>query len=127
MGCKGGDRLFKYLQGTTTNLRAYCHSGIMGMADKVSGEDSGERVWWQRCGTTWMDTAAEDMRDSNRRYVGQQIWQNGLEERRRNGKISTGNDYQPEGLLLIRYLRREGDDGPARRFGMHLDTVYLIF
>ena len=29
------------LTGKTTNLRAYRRSGIMGMADKVSGEDSG--------------------------------------------------------------------------------------
>ena len=41
MGWKGGDGMGRYQQGTTTNLRAYCHSEIMGMVDKVSGEDSG--------------------------------------------------------------------------------------
>ena len=32
MGCKDVDRLGKYQQGTTANLREYCRSGIMGMA-----------------------------------------------------------------------------------------------
>ena len=41
MGCKDSDGLRKYRQGTTANLRAYRRSGIMGMADKISGEDSG--------------------------------------------------------------------------------------
>ena len=41
MGWKDSDGQEKYRQGTTTNLRAYCHSGITGMAEKVSGEDSG--------------------------------------------------------------------------------------
>ena len=56
---KDGNGLGKYQQVTTTNLKAYCRSGIMGMADKVGGEDSGGRVWWQRYGTTGIDTAAE--------------------------------------------------------------------
>ena len=43
MGWKDGDRLGKYRQGTTTNLGAYSYSGIMGIEDKVSGEDSGRR------------------------------------------------------------------------------------
>ena len=37
---KDGGGLRKYRQGTTTNLRAYRRSGIMGMTDKVSGKDS---------------------------------------------------------------------------------------
>ena len=59
MGCKDGDGLGKYLQGTTTNLRAYRHSGIMRMADTISGEDSIGQAWWRRCRTTGMDTAVE--------------------------------------------------------------------
>ena len=35
MDWKDGDILGKYQQGTTTNLRAYRRSRIMGMADKV--------------------------------------------------------------------------------------------
>ena len=38
---------------------------IIGIEDKVSGEDSSGRAWWQRCGTTGMDTAAEVMQDGN--------------------------------------------------------------
>ena len=41
MGCKDGDILGKYRQGTTVKLRVFCCSRIMGMADKISGEDSG--------------------------------------------------------------------------------------
>ena len=43
---------------------------IMGTEYKVSGEDSGGQAWWRRCGTTGIDTAAEEMRDVNRRDVG---------------------------------------------------------
>ena len=39
LGCKDDGGLGKYLQGTTPNLKAYRCSDIMGMADKVSGED----------------------------------------------------------------------------------------
>ena len=39
---------------------------MIGMADKVIGEDRGGRAWWRRCGTTGMDMAAEEMRDGNR-------------------------------------------------------------
>ena len=81
MGWKGGDKLGIYRQGTATNLRAYCRSGIMGMADNVSGEDSGGQTRWRRCGTIGMDTEAENMRDGNRRYVGRRRWKNGLEGR----------------------------------------------
>ena len=38
----------------------------VGMADKVSSEDSGGRERWQRWGTIGMDTATEEMRDGNR-------------------------------------------------------------
>ena len=51
------------------------------MADKVNGEEIGGQTQWQICGTTEMDTAAEEMRDKNRRDVGQQRWRNGLEGR----------------------------------------------
>ena len=66
MGCKDGDGMGKYLQGMTANLRAYRCSGIMGMADNISGEASGGRAQWWRCRTTGMDTAVEEMRDGNR-------------------------------------------------------------
>ena len=42
----------------------------MGMADKVSGKDSGGIARWRRCGTIGIDTAAEEMRDVNIRDVG---------------------------------------------------------
>ena len=51
-------------------MEARWRCGIMGMADKFRGEDSGGRKRWRRCGTTWMDTAAEEMRYGNRRDVG---------------------------------------------------------
>ena len=73
-------------------MRAYICSEIMGMADKISGEDSGRQAWWQRYGITGMDTAVQIILDGNRRDVVQQRWQNGLEERQWTGKISTGND-----------------------------------
>ena len=57
MGWKGGDGLDKYRQGTITNLRDYYCSGIMGMADKVSSEDSGGQALCSRCGTTDIDMA----------------------------------------------------------------------
>ena len=34
---------------------------MIGMAEKVSGEDSDRRVWWRICGTTRMDMAMEEM------------------------------------------------------------------
>ena len=40
MVCKDRGGLGKYRQVTNDNLRAYHRSGIMGMADKISGEDS---------------------------------------------------------------------------------------
>ena len=112
MGCKDGDGLGKYRQGTTTNLRAYRRSGTMNMADKNSSEDRGGRARWHIYITTGMDTVVEDMRDSNRRDVGRRRWQNGLEERRWNGKILSGNDYQTEGVLSI---RDNGDDRQGQR------------
>ena len=83
-------------------MEARWRCGIMGMEDKVSDKDIGGRAWWRRCGKTGMDTAAEDMWDGNRRDVGQKRWRNELEKRQRTGKISTGNDYQPEGVSSIR-------------------------
>ena len=79
MGWKDSDGLGKYRHETTTNLRAYRRSEIMGMVDNISGEDSGELARWRRCGTTEMDTTAEEMRYGNRRDVGRWRWQNGLE------------------------------------------------
>ena len=52
-------------------MEAWRRFRIMGIADMVSGEDSSGRAWWRRYSTTWMDTAAEEMRDDNRRDVGQ--------------------------------------------------------
>ena len=78
MGCKDGNGMGKYQQVTTANLRAYCRSGIMGMAGKISGEDSRGQAWCWRCGTTGMDTAVEEMRDGNRRDVGRWRWRNGF-------------------------------------------------
>ena len=75
--------------------------GITGMAEKVSGKDSGGKSRWWRCGKIGIDTAAEEIQDSNIRDVGLHRWQNGLEEQRRNGKILTGNDYQPEVVLFL--------------------------
>ena len=46
---------------------------IMGMAEKVRGEDSSGRELWRRCGTTGMYTAAEEMQDRKIRYVGRHI------------------------------------------------------
>ena len=62
----------------------------MGMEDKFSGEDSGGRARCWRCGTTGMDTAAEEIRDGNRRDVGRWRWRNGLEGRQRTGKYLQG-------------------------------------
>ena len=39
---------------------------IIGMADKVSGEDSGDQEWLRRCETIGMDTSADEMWDGNR-------------------------------------------------------------
>ena len=54
---------------------------IIGTEEKVSGKDSGRRERRMICGTTDIDTAAEDMQDGNRRDVGRRIWRNGLEGR----------------------------------------------
>ena len=70
MGCKDGDGLGKHRQVTTANLRAHRRFKIMGIADKISGEDSIGQEQWRRCGTTGMDTEFEKMLDGNRRYVG---------------------------------------------------------
>ena len=99
MGWKDGDGLVKYQHGPTTNLRAYHCSGIMGVAKKVIDEDIGGQACWRRCGTTGMDRAAESMRDGNIREVRRKRWRNELKGRRRTGKILTGNNYQPEGVL----------------------------
>ena len=70
MGWKDGNGLGKYRQVTTSNLRAYCRSGIMGMVDKISGEDSDVQALWRRCRTTDMDTVMEKMWGGNRIDVG---------------------------------------------------------
>ena len=76
MGRKDGTVLDKYGQRTTNNLRAYCRSGIMGMADKVSGKDSGRRSRRWICGTT-CGTATDEMRDDVNVKMG---WKNGDRE-----------------------------------------------
>ena len=38
---------------------------IIGMADKVSGEDSGGRAQWRILGKTGIDTATEEIWDGN--------------------------------------------------------------
>ena len=63
---------------------------IIRMAEKVNGEDSCGQARCRICVETGMDTAAEEMWDSNRRDVGQRRWINGLEERRRTGKYRQG-------------------------------------
>ena len=70
----------------------------MGMAEKIGGEDSGGKARWCICGTIGIDMAVEEMREVNIRYVGRRRWRNGLEERRQAGQISTGGNYQPEGV-----------------------------
>ena len=47
-------------------MEARWRYSIIGMADKVSGEDSGGKSWWWICGTTGMDMAVEEMWDGNR-------------------------------------------------------------
>ena len=74
----------------------------MGMVDNVSGEYSVGRTRWCRCGKIGMDTVAEEMWDGNRIDVGQQRWRNGFEGRRRTRQISKGNNYQLEGISLLR-------------------------
>ena len=64
----------------------------MTVADKHSG-----RIF----GKPGMDTTAEGMWDGNRRNVGRQRWWNVLEEQQQNGQISTDNNYQSEGVLLL--------------------------
>ena len=81
----------------------------VGMVDKVSSEDSGGSARWQRCRTTGMDTAAEEMWNGNRWDVRQHRWLNGLEGRRQTGKILTSNNYQHEDILLLQ------DDGDGRQ------------
>ena len=81
MGCRDGNGLGKYKKGMTANLRAYHFSRIMGMVDKISGEDSGGRARFWRCGTTGMDTGVEEIRDGNKQDVGRRRWRNGFEER----------------------------------------------
>ena len=39
---------------------------IIGMSEKVSGKDSSGIAWWRTCGTTGIDTAAEEVWDGNR-------------------------------------------------------------
>ena len=81
-------------------MEAQWRREIMGMEDKVSGEESGGRAWWRKRRTTGIDTAAEEMRDGSRRYVERQRWRNGLEEWQRTGKVLTGNDCQYKGVSL---------------------------
>ena len=50
-------------------MEAQWRCGIMGMTENVRGEYNGRQERWHRCGTTWMDTATEEMLDGNRRYV----------------------------------------------------------
>ena len=83
-------------------MKAWWRCEIMGMADKVSGEESRGRAWWRRYGTTGMDTAAEEMRYGNRKDVVQQIWKNVLEEQQWTEQMSTGNNYQSEGVSSLR-------------------------
>ena len=47
-------------------IKVRCRLRVKGMAYKVSGKDSGRRVWWRRCGTTEIDMVVEDMWDGNR-------------------------------------------------------------
>ena len=71
------------------------------MEDKFICEDIDRQAGWRICGTTGMDTAAEDMQDGNRRYAGRRRWRNALEEWQWTGQILTGNDYEPEGVLSL--------------------------
>ena len=86
-------------------------------SDEHGGVDARHQIWirwWRRCGTAiekmWDDRDGEIFRKDD----------NG------QGKILTGNDYQPEGVSSIQRLRRGENDGPAWRFGMHLETMCLI-
>ena len=74
---------------------------IMGTEYKISGEDSGGQAWWRRCGTTGIDTAAEEMRIVTANSCRYKEGRNALEGRQQTGKILTGNDYQLESVLLI--------------------------
>ena len=71
------------------------------MADKFRGEDSSRQARRRICGTIWMDTATEDMWEGNRRDTGQRRWLNELEGRQRTRRISTGKEYQPEGVSSL--------------------------
>ena len=47
-------------------IRTAIETQEIGMEDKVSGENSGRQAQRQRCKTTEMDTAADDLWDGNR-------------------------------------------------------------
>ena len=60
-------------------------------ADKHSGGDAGQQGWirrWRRCGTAKKEICDDE--------DGEMGWKNG------DGlEVSTGNNYQPEGVLLL--------------------------
>ena len=72
-------------------MEAWKRCGKVGISDKVGGEDSGGRARRRRCGTTGMNTAAEEIRDGNRIGVVRRRWRSGLEERQQSGQIFTRN------------------------------------
>ena len=47
-------------------IRTATETQELGMAEKVSGEDSGGQALWMRCRKIGIDTTAEEMWDGNR-------------------------------------------------------------
>ena len=91
-------------------IRTATETREVGMADKVRVEDSGGQVLWRIFRTAGMDKEAEEMWGGNKRDVRQQRWRNGLQGRRRTGKILTGNNGQSEGGSLLQ------DNGDGRKY-----------
>ena len=59
---RGEDPIGEYGQ----TMEARCRYRIIGLSDKVSGENIGGREWGRRFRTTGMDTEVEEMWDGNR-------------------------------------------------------------
>ena len=96
------------------------------MSENIGGEDSGGQEQWHRCGITGVDTTAEEMRDRNRRDVGRHKWQMSWKNGNGLGKYRQGTTTNLRAYCCSDNLGMRGDDGSARQFRVHLESVCLI-
>ena len=90
------------------------------MAEKISGEDSGGRARWRRCGTTGMYTAAEEMRGRQHMIYGTMEMAKWV-GRTANGlrKYRQGTTTEPRGVIV----RSDNSGAGATTTDLRIDSI----